>query len=159
MLVPRDADTSTTATALLPGRPLEELCCVHEDCPLRGQCGAGNLTVRTGKGRGRWRMLRCSACKKEFSERKGTALWGSRMSLEKFVAIAQHLQECCGIRQTARLTGASKDGVTAVALRLGLHGKRFHDAQVKDLDVKEVQFDERWSFVEKNRSIATLTTL
>jgi len=44
--------------------------------------------------------------------RKGTALWGSRMAEGKAEAIAQHLQEGCGIRQTARLVGASKDGVT-----------------------------------------------
>jgi hypothetical protein len=71
------------------------------------------------------------------------------MSLDKATAIANHLKEGCGIRQTARLVGASKDGVTAVAVRLGLHAKRFHDQRVRGLNVQEAQFDEKWSFVEK----------
>ncbi len=129
--------------------PLEQLCCVQADCPLAGQRGAGNLSLRRGKGGGRWRILRCAACEVEFSERKGTPLWGTRMSLEKAEAIASHLKEGCGIRQTARLVGASKDGVTAVAKRLGLHAKRIHDQRAKGLPVQEVQFDEKWAFVEK----------
>ena len=129
--------------------PLEQLCCVEADCPLAGQRGAGNLSVRKGKGGGRWRILRCAACAVEFSERKGTPLWGTRMSMDKSEAIASHLKEGCGIRQTARLVGASKDGVTAVAKRLGLHAKRIHDQQAQGLEVKEVQFDEKWAFVEK----------
>jgi transposase-like protein len=141
--------TLTSPTALPDQRPLEQLCCVEPDCPLVGQCAAGNLSVRTGKGAGRWRILRCSACKTEFSERKGTALWGSRMAPDKAEAIAAHLQDGCGIRQTARLVGVSKDGVTAMALRLGLHAYRFHDQQVKELTVQEAQLDEKWSFVEK----------
>jgi hypothetical protein len=71
------------------------------------------------------------------------------MTPEKAKAIAQHLQEGCGIRQTARLVEVSKDGVTAMAIRLGLHAKRFHDQRVEHLDVKEVQLDEKWSFVGK----------
>ena len=137
---------SPEAYSLRP--PLEQLCCVNADCPLAGHRGAGNLAVRKGKG-GRWRILRCAACKKEFSERKGTPLWGTRMSFDKTAAIASHLKEGCGIRQTGRLVGASKDGVTAVAIRLGLHAKRFHDQQAQGLKVQEAQLDEKWSFVEK----------
>lgn len=132
-----------------PQSPLASLCCVNTQCPLAGRHGAGNLSVRKGKGGGRWRILRCAACRSEFSERKGTALWGSRMSLDKTLAIASHLKEGCGIRQTARLVSASKDGVTAVAKRLGLHAKQFHDQQAQGLQVDEVQFDEKWAFVEK----------
>lgn len=144
-------DRSARREDICGQRPLDQLCCVNETCPLKGTYAGGNLSVRRGKGSGRWRILHCAACKSEFSERKGTALWGSRMPLDKAEAIAQHLQEGCGIRQTARLVGASKDGVTAMAMRLGLHAKRFHDQRVQDLVVTEVQFDEKWAFVEKKR--------
>lgn len=132
-------------------KPLEQLCCVSDECAMRGQVAGGNLSVKIGKGSGRWRILYCSCCKSEFSETKGTALWGSRMPLGMAKTVAQHLQEGCGIRQTARLTGASKDGVTAMAIRLGLHAKRFHDQHVQGVAVPEVQLDERWSFVKKKR--------
>ena len=130
-------------------RPLEELCCVNPSCPDKGLRGHGNLSVRKGKGAGRWRILRCSTCKSEFSERKGTALWGTKMPADKVMDIAEHLKEGCGIRKTSRLVGASKDGVTSIAIRLGLHAKAQHDKRVRDLDVTEAQFDEKWAFVEK----------
>ena len=132
-------------------RPLEELCCVNESCADRGRKDAGNLSVRTGKGTARWRVLRCSTCRTEFSERKGTALWGTKMPPDKAKAIAEHLQDGCGIRQTARLVGASKDGVTSIGIRLGLHARAVHDERVRNLDVNEAQFDEKWAFVGKKQ--------
>jgi hypothetical protein len=128
---------------------VEELCCVNPSCADRGKKNHGNLSIRKGKGGGQWRILRCSTCKEEFSERKGTALWGTTMSPEKAVAIATHLKEGCGIRKTARLVGASTDGVTSIGIRLGLHARAQHDVTVQGIEVKEVQFDEKWAFVEK----------
>ena len=130
-------------------RPLAELCCVNPACADAGKRDHGNLSVRTGKGGGRWRVVLCKTCKTEFSERKGTPLWGSTMPPEKAEAIASHLKEGCGIRKTARLVGASKDGVTSIAIRLGLHARSLHDERVRDLDVDEAQFDEKWAFVNK----------
>ena len=148
----QDRHTSIEAVeALFIPRPLDQLCCVNPACPLAGVYAGENLSVRPSKGSGRYRILRCAACNTEFSERKGTALWGSRMAEDKALSVARHLQEGCGIRQTARLVGVSKDGVTSVAIRLGLHSKRLHDQEVKNLVVNEVQFDEKWSFVEKKR--------
>jgi transposase-like protein len=136
-------------------RPVEELCCVNPGCPLVGQRGAENLTVRKGKGGKRWRMLRCSACKKEFSERKGTALFGSRLEPEKFVAIAEHLKEGVGMRATARLCKVNRITVARVALASGIHGRALHEEQARGLEVDEAQMDEKWSFVKKNRNTAT----
>jgi len=71
------------------------------------------------------------------------------MAPEKAEDIASHLKEGCGIRKTARLVGASKDGVTSIGIRLGLHARALHDERVKDLEVNEAQFDEKWCFVGK----------
>jgi len=130
-------------------RPLEELCCVNLSCPDKGVQGRGNLSVRTGKGGGRWRVLRCRTCKAEFSERKGTALWDTKMPPEKIEAIAKHLKEGCGIRKTGRLVGVSKDSVTRMALRLGQHAQAQHHERVRGLKVTEAQADEKWAFVGK----------
>ena len=132
-------------------RPVAELCCVNADCADRGRCGAGNVAVRTGKGGGRWRVVRCSTCAAEFSERKGTPLWGTRMPPAKAASIASHLKEGCGIRKTARLVGASKTGVTSIALRLGLHARLLHEERVRGVVVQEAQFDEKWAFVQKKQ--------
>lgn len=132
-------------------RPLSERCCVQPDCADQGRYDLGNIVLRRGKGTGRWRMLRCRTCRREFSERKGTALWHSRMPPEKAIDIAQHLAEGCGIRKTARLVGASKDGVTNLALRLGLHARALHNARVRNVKVNEAQLDEKWAFVGKKQ--------
>ena len=129
--------------------PLAELCCVTTDCADVGKRDHGNLSVRTGKGGGRWRVLRCSTCNAEFSERKGTALFGAMMDPSRIEAVAAHFKEGCGVRKTARLTGASKAGVTSIAIRLGLHARAVHDERVRDLEVNEAQFDEKWAFVGK----------
>jgi hypothetical protein len=71
------------------------------------------------------------------------------MAPELAEAIASHFKEGCGVRKTARLLGVSKDGVTSIAIRLGLHAKALHDDRVHDLAVREAQADEKWSFVEK----------
>lgn len=124
---------------------------MNPECLDKGRRGHGNLSVRTGKGGGRWRILLCSTCKTEFSERKGTPMFGMTMRPERIVAIAEHLKEGCGIRKTARLTGASKSGVTSCGIRLGLHAKAVHDERVVGLVVDEVQFDEKWAFVGKKQ--------
>jgi LacI family transcriptional regulator len=122
---------------------------VNPGCRDCGKRNGGNLTVRAGKTGGRWRSILCTTCQQLFSERKGTPLWGTRMSPPLAETIAKHLTEGCGIRKTSRLSGASKDGVTSIAVRLGLHAKALHDDRTKDLEVDEVQADEKWSFVGK----------
>jgi len=146
--MPQESTTTDTGRERYQ-RPLAELCCVNPKCPDCGKRNLGNLSVRAGKTGGRWRLLRCSSCGALFSERKGTPLWGYRMKPERVEAIASHLKEGCRIRKTARLAPASKDGVTSIALRLGLHAKALHDELAQDLDVREAQFDEKWAFVGK----------
>jgi len=73
------------------------------------------------------------------------------MAPEKAAAIASHLKEGCGIRKTARLVGASKDGVTSIAIRLGLHARALHEERAYGLTVREAQLDEKWAFVEKKQ--------
>lgn len=136
-------------------KPLEELCCLDSACARVGEKGAGNLSVRKGKG-SRWRILRCSACKSEFSERTGTALFDSRLPPEKFISVAEHLKEGVGVRATSRLVGVSTNTVTRIALISGRHARGLHDVMARELEVDEVQMDEKWSFVKKNRSTATL---
>lgn len=150
--VTRETDSHpTTEQGPLWRPPVEDLCCVNPDCAFQGQRGQGNLKIRKGKGGGAWRILRCTSCAKEFSERKGTPLWGTTMPPERVAAIAKHLLEGCGIRKTSRLVGASKSGVTSVALRIGWHAYALHDERARGLTVNEAQADEKWSFVEKKQ--------
>ena len=66
---------------------LSRFCCQNPDCPDYGLRGHGNLRVgfRYGPAKQR-RMLVCRTCQARFSERKGTALFASRLPEDQAVA-------------------------------------------------------------------------
>lgn len=134
------------------------LSCVNADCQLYGQPGSGNLSVRKEYGRDRIRLLRCKECKEEFSERRGTALFNTKVPEAKAQAIVEHLEEGCGIRPTARRVKASKDTVARLLKKAGRHAQSFHEEWVRDLRPKAVMLDEQWSFVKRSSAVASLKT-
>jgi LacI family transcriptional regulator len=110
---------------------LSRFCCQNAQCPDHGKRGAGNLTVCMlyGKHQKR-RLLYCRTCKARFSERKGTVFFGSRLPDEKVVAILSHIQEGCGQRKTARLTGLARNTVGRYSQLAGEHSRALHDELV-----------------------------
>jgi transposase-like protein len=110
---------------------LSRFCCLNLDCPLHGQRGAGNLSVRDRYGKQRHiRLLHCKACDSRFSERKGTPLFHSGLPTEKAISVLQHLVEGNGVRQTERLVGVHRDTVMRLARKAGQHAKGTHDELV-----------------------------
>lgn len=110
---------------------LSRFCCHNPDCPDYGLRGRDNLRVGFRYGpRKQRRMLVCRTCQGRFSERKGTALFAARLPEDQALAVFQHLQDGCGVRQTARLTGVDKDTVVRYALRAGDHAHQAHDELV-----------------------------
>jgi len=129
---------------------VSDLCCVNSPCPDAGKRGAGNVRFVRWTGLNRdIRFVRCRTCRAEFSERKGTPMFGARLPQQEIFSIVQHLAEGDGIRKTARLTGHGKDTVLSWLRKAGTHAKDFHDQKARHLDVPEVQLDEKWSFVGK----------
>ena len=65
-------------------RAIEEFCCQNIGCPDFGKRAAGNLRVHGWSSKKqRIRTLVCRTCGEFFSERKGTALWHSRLPQSK----------------------------------------------------------------------------
>jgi len=110
---------------------LKTFCCQNPRCPDYGRRGQGNLRVcfRNGPRKER-RVLACRTCQQRFSERKGTALYRSKLPDDQAVAVLQHLQESCGVRQTSRLVGVNKNTVVRLALAAGRHAQDLHDERV-----------------------------
>jgi transposase-like protein len=110
---------------------LKTFCCQNADCPDYGLRGHGNLRVcfRNGPNKER-RVLACRTCQQRFSERKGTALYRCKLPDDKALAVLQHLQESCGVRQTGRLVGVNKNTVTRLAAAAGPHAQQLHDELV-----------------------------
>ncbi len=86
-----------------PRSPLANLACVNPHCDLYRQEGGTNLMIRKVYGQFQIRYLRCRGCQTEFSERKNTALWNSKIPEAKAVSVVEHLAEECSLKETARL--------------------------------------------------------
>ena len=127
---------------------LETLACVNEHCVWYGQKGQDNLTVRKTYGKDAIRYLRCRCCCAEFSERKQTALWNTKVAEAKAVAVADHLAEGCSLKATARLTGVHPSVVRRLNGKVGLHAEAFHDERVHDLNVIALEADERHGYAQ-----------
>ena len=130
---------------------VSDLCCVNSQCPDYGKRGAGNLVCRKLFGKERWRFVRCRTCQQEFSERRGTALFGVHLPTAKALSVLEHVADGCGVRQTSRLTGASTNTVMRLTQKAGAHAAAIHDELARHLAAQEVQLDEKWSFVGKKR--------
>lgn len=106
-------------------------CCQNPHCPDYGRRGLDNLRVcfRNGPHKQR-RVLACRTCQARFSERKGTALYRTKLPEEKALAVLHHLQESCGVRQTSRLVGVHKNTVVRLALVAGQQAQQIHDERV-----------------------------
>ena len=130
---------------------LSRFCCQNSQCPKHGKRGAGNLTVTSRYGRDKQRrMLRCSACKVRFSERKGTPLFDSRLPPEQVESVLEHIAEGCGVRQTGRLCKVNRNTVGRLSRLAGDHARDLHGELVAlSPRTREVQFDEKWAFVAK----------
>lgn len=126
--------------------PLETLACINQQCALYGQRGQNNLTVRKRYGKDGIRYLRCQCCGTEFSERKGTALWNTKVSEAKADAVAEHLAEGCSLKGTARLAKVDASVVRRLKARVGEQGKAFHDERAQNLSVAALQADERHGY-------------
>ncbi|MDE0529649.1 MAG: IS1 family transposase [Truepera sp.] len=137
--------------------PIASLACVNHECPSYGQAGQGNLKVRKTYGPDRIRYLRCLNCQSEFSERKNTPLWNSKISESKAITVADpanpslQLAEGTSVRGTARLTGITPEAIRRLAVRLGQQAKKFHDQRVQQLASTSLQADERWGFAGSKR--------
>ena len=129
-----------------PRPPLESLACVHPDCDLYGQKGGTHLTIRKVYGQDQIRYLRCRCCQQEFSERKNTALWNSKIAEAKAISVAEHLADGCGIKSTARLVKVDPSTVRRLNQKVGRHGQQYHGQEVQDVAVTELQADERYGF-------------
>ena len=129
--------------------PLESLACVNQNCEDYGLTGLENLYVRKVYGKDHIRYLRCRTCQEEFSERKNTALWNVKIRETKAISIAEHLSEGNSIKGTSRLLRVDPSTVRRLNKKAGQHSKRYHDEKVQEVNVKNLQADERHGFVAK----------
>lgn len=112
-------------------RDLSELCCQNSRCAKYGRRGGGNLSACGWIDKKKTiRQLYCRVCKARFSERKGTPLYNAKLPPEKVIAILEHVREGCGVRQTGRLVGVSKNTANRFVWLAGRHARALHEELV-----------------------------
>src|SRR3712207_6153939 len=114
--------------------PIETLACPYTDCHLYAKKAANNLSVRKVYGKDRIRYLRCRACARDFSERKRTALFNTKIEEKKAISVAEHLAEGISTKGTSRLVGVSAEAVRRLRRNLGDHSREFHEDRVENLE-------------------------
>ena len=136
----------------MEARPdIDSLCCMNEECKYFQTKGNGNLRVRKTYGHDQIRYLRCGHCGHEFSERRGSALFNTKIHEAKAASVIDHLDQGCGLCATASLVYVSKDTVGRLIRVTGKTSKKVHDKCVRKVHVEALQFDEKWSYVKKKQ--------
>ena len=73
------------------------------------------------------------------------------LPFDKQVEAIAALTEGCSIRATERLTGAHRDTIMRLGVRVGQGCARLHDSLMRDLNVARIELDEAWSYVGKKQ--------
>jgi transposase-like protein/IS1 family transposase len=116
--------------------------CQHENTKKHGTDRKGN------------QRHRCLDCGKTFAEETAKPLGNMRIGIKQAVAAIGMLMEGMSIRATSRLTGMDPGTICDLVLTVGGNCQRLLDAKVRNVDAKDVEADEIWSFVgmkEKTR--------
>lgn len=96
--------------------------CHNETCTFHGKRGAGNIvfshTVELGNGDVR-QYMRCTACRRKFSETKGTVFFKKKIKSEIIQQALQSTAEGMGIRAAGRVFDINKNTVIAWVRQAG----------------------------------------
>lgn len=79
----------------------------------------------------------------------------NRLPIERQTEIIAALTEGCSIRATERMTGAHRDTIMRLGVKIGLGCDRLHDRMMRNLNVDYIELDELWSFVGKKQKRTT----
>jgi hypothetical protein len=134
-----------------PRPDIESLCCINAACKHFAQIGKQNLKARKTYGKDRVRYLRCTSSGEEFSERKATALFYSKITESKAASIIEHLDSGCRVVATTSLCRVAKETVSRLVRLAGRTSRSLHDNLVRDVKAKALQFDEKWSYTTKKQ--------
>ena len=136
----------------------ESLYCPNQRCRYYGQpIGQGHM-VRNGSSHGQPQAL-CQACGTYVSLKCGTAYLGLHADQAIFETAVRALAEGNALRATARIMQVDKDTICAWLDRAAPHCRRVLRYLWRDLQVRECQLDELWSFVHTKEDHLPLAKL
>jgi transposase-like protein/IS1 family transposase len=104
---------------------------------------------RFGKHRNGLQRFRCNQCAKTFTEDHEQPLGDMRLPMDKAEMILKLLLEGMSVRSAERITGVHRDTILRLLVLAGERCQRFMDEKIKNLNVRDVEMDEIWGFVQK----------
>ncbi len=136
---------TTAFYQLRRNREGEAVTCSHCECE--------NIK-KHGKDRDGNQRYRCCECGKTFIVKPVSPIGSMRIDLKKAAFSLRLLLEGMSIRATERMTGLHRDTLCDLVLTAGENCAKFFAARVRNVEAKDVQCDELWSFTackEKTR--------
>jgi len=137
----------------LEADPQKEFCS-NQDCRDYGKSGAGNI-VKYGHYKNGRQRFKCKTCGSVFVETKNTVFYNRKLSEEQIIMICKLLVEKNGIRAIERILEIHRDTVSDIVNDLASHARDVTDFLIRDVGLTEIQVDEMWSFVKKNKRTLT----
>ena len=130
---------------------LSRFCCQNADAPTTASGGRQPDGLRPLRQDQQHRLLYCRTCKARFSERKGTPLFGSQLTEDKAVELRapRRAQRRAGHRAVDRVNRNTV--VRYSRLRATTPGNSTTSSWLFPPQTREVQFDEKWSYVFKKQ--------
>jgi len=128
-----------------PAGSLAAFACPNAECSHFNRFDASNLSVVewTGKSKN-IRRLYCSACKRRFTERRGTLLRYSKLPEPTVVRIVKCLTHGCSVEATADICDVDPRTVDRILEQGGRRAEDFHRLQLDKTTAppEAVQLDE-----------------
>ncbi len=124
--------------------------CLNEKCPDFGIKDAGHITKKGFNAKGN-QMFKCKTCGVRFPETKGTVFYNRHLTEEQIIMICKLLVEKNGIRAIERIMEIHRDTISRLVGDLARQARDVTDYLIKDVGLTNVEVDELWSFVKKNK--------
>lgn len=118
---------------------------------------ACNHSQRTkhGKDRKGSQRYRCKSCGTTFVTDEVRPLGDMRIDLDKAVMALNLLLEGMSVRATSRITGLKVDTICDLVLHVGENCERYLNTKIRNVEIKDCQIDEVWSYVGCKERTAT----
>jgi IS1 family transposase len=86
-----------------------------------------------------------------FAPAKGERIMANVLSADERLSVIHHLVEGCSLGSITRLTGIHRTTIMNLMVEFGALCRDFLDSQMRSLNLRHVQCDEIWTFVQKKQ--------
>jgi transposase-like protein len=132
------------------GTELDQQICLNEKCLDYGKKNTGHIIKKGFNEKGN-QMYKCKTCGVRFPESKGTVFYNRHLTEEQIILICKLMVEKNGIRAIERIMEIHRDTISNLINDLAKHAKEVTDFLITNVGLSQIEVDEMWSFVKKNK--------